>query len=128
MRRIESEDDIAAGLAALADLDPRLAAVIARAGPVPLRRRPPGFEGLARIIVAQQISVSAATAIWTRFAALVDPLDPARLLAASAEDLRGAGLSAPKVRTLWREYLRLANAPRRSLRNIWSSSPASCCK
>ncbi|KPL53936.1 hypothetical protein ABB55_18395 [Prosthecomicrobium hirschii] len=100
MRRIESEDDIAAGLAALADLDPRLAAVIARAGPVPLRRRPPGFEGLARIIVAQQISVSAATAIWTRFAALVDPLDPARLLAASAEDLRGAGLSAPKVRTL----------------------------
>jgi len=100
MRRIDCDDDVAAGLVELGRIDPRLAAVIEIAGPVPLRRRPPGFEGLARIVVAQQISVSAATAIWTRFAALVDPLDPARLLAATAEDLRGAGLSAPKVRTL----------------------------
>lgn len=100
MRRIENPDDIAEGLAALGRADARLLPVIEAAGPVPLRRREPGFEGLARIIVAQQISVAAATAIWNRFAVAVDPLTPERFLAVAPEDLRTAGLSAPKVRTL----------------------------
>lgn len=100
MRRIENPDDIAEGLAALGRADARLLPVIEAAGPVPLRRREPGFEGLARIIVAQQISVAAATAIWNRFAVAVDPLTPERFLAVAPEDLRAAGLSAPKVRTL----------------------------
>ncbi|MEJ1159830.1 DNA-3-methyladenine glycosylase family protein [Prosthecomicrobium sp. N25] len=100
MRRIETLDDIQEGIAALAAADPRLVPVIAVAGPVPLRRREPGFEGLARIIVSQQISVSAATAIWNRFAAAVDPVLPEAFLAADPEALRAAGLSAGKVRTL----------------------------
>jgi DNA-3-methyladenine glycosylase II len=100
MRRIETAADIEKGLRALAAADPRLEAVIATAGPVPLRRREPGFEGLARIIVAQQISVTAAAAIWGRFAATVDPVAPEGLLAATPEALRAAGLSAGKVRTL----------------------------
>ena len=32
----------------------------------PLRKREPGFEGLARIIVSQQLSTASAGAIWTR--------------------------------------------------------------
>ncbi len=100
MRPIETIDEIEAGLAALAKLDPRLEAVITRAGPVPLRRREPGFEGLARIIVAQQISVSAANAIWNRFATVLETVTPEHYLAASNDALKAAGLSAPKIRTL----------------------------
>jgi DNA-3-methyladenine glycosylase II len=72
---------------------------------VPLRRRPPGFEGLARIVVAQQVSAAAATAIWSRFEATVGiaPQRPASAaLIESLDDvaLKSAGLSAPKIRTL----------------------------
>ncbi|WP_407049493.1 DNA-3-methyladenine glycosylase family protein [Methyloraptor flagellatus] len=100
MRRIDTIDDIEAGIAALRDLDPRLGAVIEVAGPVPLRRREPGFEGLARIIVAQQISVAAADAIWARFAAAIGAMTPAAYLATAPEALKAAGLSQPKIRTL----------------------------
>lgn len=101
MRRIEADDDVAAGLAELARIDSRLGPVIDIAGPVPLRRRPPGFEGLARIVVAQQVSAQAATSIWNRFeATLGGRVDAAAIAAHDDETLRGAGLSRPKVRTL----------------------------
>ena len=45
-RLIETHDDIAEGLSALAEIDPRLVPVIAQAGPVPLRRKPAGFAAL----------------------------------------------------------------------------------
>jgi DNA-3-methyladenine glycosylase II len=100
MRRIEDETDIAEGLRHLAAADPRLAAVIAAAGTVPLRRRPGGLEGLARIIVGQQLSIASAEAIWGRFAAAFPNPEAAVLLAASDADLKAPGLSAPKIRTL----------------------------
>jgi DNA-3-methyladenine glycosylase II len=100
MRIIRNAADVEEGLRALVAADPRLEPIVAVAGAVPLRLREPGLEGLARIIVSQQISVSAATAIWGRFAAAVDPLTPAALAAADAETLRAAGLSAGKVKTL----------------------------
>ncbi|MDR3497233.1 MAG: DNA-3-methyladenine glycosylase 2 family protein, partial [Ancalomicrobiaceae bacterium] len=59
MRRIETDEDVLEGLDALVRVDPRLAQVRAIAGDIPLRRREPGFEGLARIIVSQQVSVAA---------------------------------------------------------------------
>lgn len=101
MRRIETLDDVAAGLAALVALDPRLGPVVEIAGEVPLRRRPPGFEGLARVITAQQVSAAAAASIWGRVETVIgtDAL-PQAIAAASDETLRGAGLSAAKVRTL----------------------------
>ena len=70
------------------------------AGHPPLRRRPAGFEGLARIIVGQQVSVASATAIWTRTAETCSPFEPAVLLALTDLQLAGAGLSRPKIRTL----------------------------
>ena len=101
MRPIECDDDVAAGLADLARLDPRLAEVIAIAGGVPLRRRPPGFEGLARIVVAQQVSAQAATSIWNRFEAAVGGrVEAAAIAGHDDEALRAAGLSRPKVRAL----------------------------
>ncbi len=99
-RLIETEDDLSEGIRAL-----RRKCAIARlmhdaAGMPPMRRRPAGFEGLARIVVGQQLSVASAAAIWGRTAALVDPFDAPRLMAIPDEELRAVGLSAGKVRTL----------------------------
>jgi len=100
MRRISTLDDIAGALDALCAADPRLVAVRAMAGEVPLRRSPPGFASLASIIVAQQVSRASADAIFSRLVALADPLTPAVLLAADDALYRQAGLSRPKQRAL----------------------------
>jgi DNA-3-methyladenine glycosylase II len=100
MRRIDCDADVGEGLAALLAADPRLAVIAEAAGPVPLRRRRGGFEGLAAIVTAQQISTTAAASIWTRFAATVDPFTPDKVLATPEDCLRAAGLSRPKIRTL----------------------------
>lgn len=98
-RVIETEEDVGRGLRALARLDPRLAPVIASTA-VPLRRRAPGFAGLAEIVTAQQVSKASAAAIFARLERLVAPLDASRFAQASDGTLREAGLSAAKVRTL----------------------------
>lgn len=100
IRRIDTTDDIAEGLAALARLDPRLAPMIALAGEVPLRRGEGGFQGLARIIVGQQLSVASAAAIWGRVAERWPLLTPEAVLAADDATLQACGLSRPKQRTL----------------------------
>ncbi|MGH7042493.1 MAG: DNA-3-methyladenine glycosylase family protein [Acetobacteraceae bacterium] len=78
-------------------LDPDLAAIETRAGPLPWRVRPAGFSGLLAAIVGQQISNQAAAAIWRRLRALPGADTPEGLLALPDEALRGAGLSRPKV-------------------------------
>ena len=100
MRIIESEADIAEGLAYLAKADRRLRKVIKAAGAVPLRRGPSGLTGLARIVVAQQLSVASAEAIWRRLAAALPDMSAKAILTASDETLRGTGLSGAKIRTL----------------------------
>lgn len=100
MKPIETMADIHAGLAALKSEDPRLVSIAETAGELPLRRRAANFEGLAQIITGQQVSVASAAAIFARFQALVLPLTAERLTAFSDEDLAGAGLSKPKIRTL----------------------------
>lgn len=84
-------------LDALIAADSDLAGVLARAGPLPWRSRPPGFPGLLQAIVAQQISNQAASAIWGRLRVAPGALEPAGLLRLSDEALRAAGLSRPKV-------------------------------
>jgi DNA-3-methyladenine glycosylase II len=100
MKPIETDKDVARALKKLLVADPRLAPVAEIAGPLPLRRRAGGFEGIASIITSQQISTSAATSIWTRFKAAVDPFTPEQFLLTSEAALRGVGLSGAKVRTL----------------------------
>jgi DNA-3-methyladenine glycosylase II len=70
------------------------------AGDPPLRLRPAGFEGLARIIVGQQLSVASATAIWDRTAQVCSPFRPDVMLSLTDKQLTAAGLSRSKVRTL----------------------------
>jgi len=97
---IHTEADLEAATAQLIAVDPRLAAAHALTGPLPLRRRPGGFTGLASIVVSQQLSTASAEAIWGRLAKAIDPLDHAGLLQARTPKLRRVGLSAGKVRTL----------------------------
>ena len=97
---IHSQADLELATAQLIALDPRLAPILAIAGPPPLRRREGGFAGLASIVVSQQLSTASAAAIWGRLTAMLDPLDAAALLRVRAPRLKRAGLSAAKIRTL----------------------------
>lgn len=81
-------------------LDPRLAAIHDLCGEPPLRRNEGGLEGLAWIIVSQQVSVASARAIWARTKAVFDPFTAQRLVSAPEADFRAGGLSMPKIRTL----------------------------
>ena len=100
MRTIGGEADIKEGVAALTSVCPHLARVHALAGDPPLRKRPKGFEGLARIIVGQQLSIASADAIWNRVQAAVQPFRPSTLLEVPDKTLRKAGLSRGKIATL----------------------------
>lgn len=99
-RLIVADDDVRAGIRALRRRCEAIRRMHDLAGDPPLRRREAGFEGLVRIVVAQQVSVASANAIWTRFATLVEPMSAASVLALSDDELRAAGLSRPKIRTL----------------------------
>jgi DNA-3-methyladenine glycosylase II len=97
---LDSEEVLRRGARALARRDPVLKRIIAQGAAPLLRKREPGFEGLARIITSQQLSTASAAAIWGRLAARFPGLSPHDIAAASDEDLRAPGLSAAKIRTL----------------------------
>ena len=97
---LDSDRVLNEGVRALKRKDPVMKRIITEGATPPLRKRDPGFEGLAGIIVSQQLSVASAGAIWARFKTRFDPLTPEAVLAASDDELRGPGLSAPKIRTL----------------------------
>jgi DNA-3-methyladenine glycosylase II len=99
-RIIATDDDVREGVRALRRKCAIMRHVHDTAGHPPLRRRPAGFEGLARIIVGQQVSVASANAIWTRTAEACRPFEPGVVLALTDPQLAGAGLSRPKIRTL----------------------------
>jgi DNA-3-methyladenine glycosylase II len=100
MRIVATEADIRAGVKALRRKCPTMRHVHDTAGDPPLRRRPAGFEGLARVIVGQQLSIASAAAIWQRTAAACQPFEPATVIRMTDEGLAAAGLSRPKIRTL----------------------------
>jgi DNA-3-methyladenine glycosylase II len=100
IRLIDCERDLEEGLAALVAADPRLAGLHALTGPLPLRRRPGGFAGLASIVVSQQLSTASAAAIWARLSGAFVPFDHAAVRRARRLKLQRLGLSAPKIRTL----------------------------
>lgn len=96
-RIIETDECVAEGAAWLAARDTRLAAALALTGPLPLRRRPDGFDQLLSAIVSQQVSVASAAAIWKRLEA-ARLTGPRGIMAAGDEELRGCGLSRQKIR------------------------------
>ena len=98
--RLDSEAKVASHIEALVGIDPRLAPVRDFAGPVQPRINPPGFAGIAKVITGQQLSVTSAAAIWSRFEQLPGALDPETYLSLSEEAVRGTGFSGGKFRTV----------------------------
>jgi DNA-3-methyladenine glycosylase II len=98
---INTHADINAGLQYLANADPRLVAVIEKAGAIPLRLQTPGFEGLASIIISQMVSRASANAIWQRLlASSGQTLEPDHILTLTPETLAAIGLSRAKISAL----------------------------
>ena len=80
--------------------DPALHHALDAVDHVPLRRSTPDFAGLARIVIAQQVSVASARAITVRTVETLGALEARRFAEADDEALKACGLSRPKQRTL----------------------------
>src|SRR5262245_56440429 len=98
--QLNTQDDLDAALRVLLARDPRLKAVLDMTGHAPIRRRMPGFAGLAAIICGQQLSTLAAAAIWARMAAAYPDVTHDHIRTARADRLRRFGLSEAKIKTL----------------------------
>ncbi|TVR09354.1 MAG: DNA-3-methyladenine glycosylase 2 family protein [Salinarimonadaceae bacterium] len=77
-----------------------MARIVEEGARPPLRKRAPGFPGLAAIVISQQVSTASAKAIQSRVEARFPALDAATILGAEDEELRVCGLSAAKMRAL----------------------------
>jgi len=98
---LSDQADFEAGLAALALRDPAFVARTVGDRPPPtLRRRAAGLEGLAGIVVAQQVSTASANAIFGRLKACLGAFDAAAVHATGDEALRLCGLSGSKLKTI----------------------------
>lgn len=97
---LNSQADLEDAIRALLKQDPRLQPVFEVAGMPALRRREPGFQGLAHIVCGQQLSTASAAAIWGRLTAAFDPFHHDALRRARADRLGRLGLSAAKIKTL----------------------------
>ena len=95
--RIDDEHDLAAGLRELLAIAPDLGRLAAAGDPLPLRRHPPTFAELARIVTAQQVSLASAAAIYGRLETLIAPFDAETVLRLSDDELGQAGLSRAKI-------------------------------
>src|SRR3954469_20958622 len=97
---LNTQADLEEAIHALIKQDSRLKPVFELAGMPVLRRREPGYAGLAAIICGQQLSTASAAAIWGRVRAAVDPFHHDALRRARADRLGRLGLSAAKIKTL----------------------------
>src|SRR6202451_1503846 len=94
---LNTQADLEAAVHTLVKQDPRLKPVLKRAGMPALRRREPGFAGLAHIVCGQQVSTASAAAIWGRVSAAFDPFHHDALRRARADRLRPVRPAAPTI-------------------------------
>lgn len=93
-----SAEGLRESLDELARVEPAFAAALERAGYPQPRISEPGYATLLRAIVGQQVSINAAASVWNKLDLIVGgAADPARIAAASDEQLRSAGLSRQKA-------------------------------
>jgi DNA-3-methyladenine glycosylase II len=97
---LNTQADLDDAVNALVKLDPRLQPVLELTGMPALRRREPGFAGLAAIVCGQQLSTASAAAIWGRISTAFDPFHHDAVRRARADRLGRLGLSAAKIKTL----------------------------
>jgi DNA-3-methyladenine glycosylase II len=97
---LNTQAELESAIKALVGQDSRLRPVLKLAGMPTLRRRDPGYAGLAAIVCGQQLSTASAAAIWARVSAAFDPFHHDTLRRARADRLGRLGLSAAKIKTL----------------------------
>jgi len=97
---LNTQADLDRAIHALVEQDPRLQPVLKLTGMPALRRREPGYAGLAAIVCGQQLSTASAAAIWARVSAAFDPFHHDALRRARTERLGRLGLSSAKIKTL----------------------------
>jgi DNA-3-methyladenine glycosylase II len=88
---------LAAGVAALAERDPDLAALAARNGLPPMWARRPGFPTLVHIVLEQQVSIVAARSLFRRVRAELGGMTPERVAERGVRGLRRLGLTRQKA-------------------------------
>jgi len=94
---VRTKQSIGTAVKALAEREPAFARVVEQFGVPEPRNSEPGAQTLLRTIVGQQVSVAAARSMWSKLeAAFGSPPDLKRLLVATDEDLRAAGMSRQK--------------------------------
>ena len=95
---VRTAETLDQSVGALAAIEPAFAAVLERHGRPEPRRSDPGAVTLLRTIVGQQVSVAAARSMWAKLeAGYGSPPDLAKILAASDDELRLAGISRQKA-------------------------------
>jgi DNA-3-methyladenine glycosylase II len=97
---LDTQADLDDAIDVLVKEDPRLKPILDLTGMPALRRREPGFVGLAHIICGQQLSTASAAAIWGRLSAAFNPFDAEAVRRARTDRLGRLGLSAAKIKTL----------------------------
>ena len=97
---LNTQADLEDAIRALVKQDTRLKPILDVTGMPALRRREPGFVGLAHIVTGQQLSTASAGAIWGRLTKAFDPFDQHAVRRARADRLGRLGLSAAKIKTL----------------------------
>lgn len=90
--------DVREALRQLYNISPKFQAIEEITGPLTIKRWPPTFASLVRVIVGQQVSTHAAAAIFNRLQAAVK-LTPEAFLQADPTILSEAGLSRSKINT-----------------------------
>lgn len=97
---ITNREDLSRAVLHLQKICPELTVIIDNLPEVPLRLRPPGFEGLAEIITGQQVSKASAKAIFGRLTSLIVPFHASTFLRAGENPLIEAGLSRAKQKSI----------------------------
>ena len=94
---VRTKKSIRSAVEALASREPAFARVIELHGIPEPRSSDPGVQTLLRTIVGQQVSVAAARSMWAKLeSAFGSPPDLGRLLEATDEEMRAAGMSRQK--------------------------------
>ena len=95
---VRTHESLANSLNALAEREVAFAKVLDTHGHPEPRASEPGVETLLRTIVGQQVSVAAARSMWNKLAAKFgQPVDLEKLLDATDEEMREAGMSRQKA-------------------------------
>ena len=94
---VRTKDSIGTAVKALAERETAFAGVVDKFGVPDPRVSERGAQTLLRTIVGQQVSVAAARSMWAKLeAAFGSPPDLNKLLKASDDELRAAGMSRQK--------------------------------